>query len=93
MRTRNKLINIRVTNDEWTVLERKAKKCGLSLSAYLRKVGLNQNIKTAPSSYLYEAYQAVCNMNNSQLNGVADLILKAYHDGETTNGSNENLGN
>lgn len=80
MRTRNKLINIRVTDDEWLTLERKAKKCGLSLSAYLRKVGLNQNIKTAPSSYLYEAYQAVCDMNNSQLNGVADLILKAYHD-------------
>ncbi len=93
MRTRNKLINIRVTNDEWAALEHKAKKCGLSLSAYLRKVGLNQNIQTAPSSYLYEAYQTVCNMNNSQLNGVADLILKAYHDGETTNGSNENLGN
>lgn len=81
MRTRNKLINIRVTNDEWATLERKAKKCGLSLSAYLRKVGLNQNIKTAPSSYLYEAYQVVCDMHNSQLNGVADLILKAYHDG------------
>lgn len=82
MRTRNKLINIRVTNDEWAVLERKAKKSGLSLSAYLRKVGLNQNIKTAPSSYLYEAYQAICSMNNSRLNSVADLILKAYHDGE-----------
>lgn len=82
MRTRNKLINIRVTNDEWTALERKAKKCGLSLSAYLRKTGLNQNIKTAPSNYLYEAYQTICNMNNNQLNGVADLILKAYHDGE-----------
>jgi len=84
MRTRNKLINIRVTNDEWTALERKAKKCSLSLSAYLRKVGVNQNIKTAPSCYLYEAYQTVCNMNNSQLNGVAELILKAYHDGENT---------
>lgn len=83
MRTRNKLINIRVTNDEWAALERKAKKCGLSLSAYLRKVGLNQNVKTAPSNYLYEAYQAVCNLNNSQLNSVADLILKAYHDGES----------
>lgn len=82
MRTINKLINIRVTNDEWTTLERKAKKCGLSLSAYLRKVGLNQHIKTAPSSYLYEAYQAVCDMHNSRLNGIADLILKAYHDEE-----------
>lgn len=82
MRTRNKLITIRVTNNEWAALERKAKKCGLSLSAYLRKVGLNQNVKTAPSNYLYEAYQAVCNIENSQLNGVADLILKAYHDEE-----------
>lgn len=59
MRTRNKLINIRVTNDEWAALERKAKKCGLSLSAYLRKTGLNQNIKTASSNYLYEAYQTI----------------------------------
>lgn len=84
MRTRNKLINIRVTNDEWVTLERKAKNCGLSLSAYLRMVGLNQNIKTAPSNYLKEAYQSICNMNNSQLNGIADLILKAYHDGENS---------
>ena len=82
MRTRNKLINIRVTDEERASLQRKAKKCGLSLSAYLIKVGLNQNVKAAPSSYLYEAYQAVCDMHNSQLNGVADLILKAYHDGE-----------
>ena len=81
MRTRNRLINIRVTDEERAALQRKAKKCGLSLSAYLIKVGLNQNIKAAPSSYLYEAYQAICSMNNSQLNGIADLILKAYHEG------------
>lgn len=44
MRTKNVGINIRVDEKEKRDLERKAKKSGLSLSAYLRKVGLEKEI-------------------------------------------------
>lgn len=79
MRERNKSINIRVTEEEKRKLNSMAKKSGLSLSAYLIKSGLNQQIKPAPSKHLKEAYEIICRMNNSQLNDVAKLILKAYY--------------
>lgn len=79
MRERNKSINIRVTEEEKRKLHSMAKKSGLSLSAYLIKSGLNQQIKSAPSKHLKEAYEIICRMNNAQLNDVAKLILKAYY--------------
>lgn len=79
MRERNKSINIRVTEEEKRKLRSMAKKSGLSLSAYLIKSGLNQQIKPAPSKHLKEAYEIICRMNNAQLNDVAKLILKAYY--------------
>lgn len=79
MRERKKSINIRVTEEEKRKLHSMAKKSGLSLSAYLVKSGLNQQIKSAPSNHLKEAYKIICSMNNPQLNNVAKLILKAYY--------------
>lgn len=79
MRERNKSINIRVTEEEKRKLRSMAKKSGLSLSTYLIKSGLNQQIKPAPSKHLKEAYEIICGMNNPQLNDVAELILKAYY--------------
>lgn len=79
MRERNKSINIRVTEEEKRKLRSMAKKSGLSLSAYLIKSGLNQQIKLAPNKHLKEAYEIICSMNNPQLNDVAKLILKAYY--------------
>lgn len=81
MRQRKILINLRVTEDEKKIIERKANKCGLSLSAYIRNVALGKEIKSAPSKYLYEAYQLVCNMNSQRLEPVKELLLKAYHEG------------
>lgn len=79
MRKRNKSINIRVTEEEKKKLHSMSKKSGLSLSAYLVKSGLNQQIKSAPSKHLKDAYEIICSMNNPQLNDVAKLILKAYY--------------
>lgn len=62
MRTRDKSINIRVTNGEKKRLERKAKKSGVSLSVYLRKAGLDKKIEPVPSENLYQAYKLVSNM-------------------------------
>ena len=53
MRTRDKSINIRVTNGEKKRLEAKAKKYGMTVSTYLRMSGLDKNIKAKPSENLY----------------------------------------
>lgn len=83
MRERNKLINIRVTEDDKKKLFYLSKKSGLSLSAYMLKAGLNKRITPAPSKCLHEAYQLICRMNDSRLDKVKDLILKSYY-GEDT---------
>ena len=44
MRTRDKSINIRVTNGEKKRLEAKAKRYGMTVSTYLRMSGLDKNI-------------------------------------------------
>lgn len=83
MRERNKSINIRVTEEEKKKLFYLSEKSGLSLSAYLLKAGLNQRITSSPSEHLHQAYQLICQMNDSRLDKVKDLILKAYY-GEDT---------
>jgi len=45
MRTRTVAINIRVTEGEKRRMESAAKKCGISLSAYLRKLGLGKEVQ------------------------------------------------
>ena len=79
MRERNKSINIRVTEDEKKKLLSLSKKSGLSLSAYMLKAGLNQRITSSPSEHLHQAYQLIFQMDDSRLDKVKDLILKAYY--------------
>ena len=83
MRERNKSINIRVTEEEKKKLFYLSEKSGLSLSAYLLKAGLNQRITSSPSEHLHKAYQLIFQMDDSRLDKVKDLILKAYY-GEDT---------
>lgn len=105
MRTRDKSINIRVTNGEKKRLERNAKRCGMSLSVYLRKSGLDKKIEPAPSENLYQAYKLVNNMRNdfskidpayydNYLTEIQEKILKAYYEqcGEA-DGCDEDLEN
>ena len=54
MRKRNFNINVRVTENEKKWLKRAAKHYGISLSEYLRKVGLNKNLTEKPSQKLSE---------------------------------------
>ena len=64
MRTKNVGINIRVDEKEKRDLERKAKKSGLSLSAYLRKVGLEKEIYPIPEKEFYTIYLQISNLRN-----------------------------
>ena len=65
MRTRNMGINVRVDKKEKRNLERKAKKSGLSLSAYLRKVGLEKEIYSIPDKEFYKIYIDICKVKNT----------------------------
>ena len=65
MRTKNVGINNRVDEKEKRDLERKAKKSGLSLSAYLRKVGLEKEIYPIPDKEFYKVYIDICKVKNA----------------------------
>lgn len=49
MRERNKSINIRVTESEKRKLQSNSRKANLSLSAYMIKCGLGQNVSSFSS--------------------------------------------
>lgn len=97
MRERAIAINIRVTESEKRKMERNAKLCGLSLSAYLRKVALGKEIRAVAPQSFYEAYRQVKVLkagwkpsSEATVERAFELleqsILNAYHELE----SNEN---
>ena len=104
MRERNVLINIRVTDKEKKALERSAKRAGLSLSAFLRKAGLNERIFVKPSAFLFKAYEATERLlkkfpsfSKSDIEvcliDIEEKLLDAYHEKEAdSDGDNQNLG-
>ena len=65
MRSRDTIINIRVSEKEKKKLENNAKKSGLSLSAYLRKVGLKQEIYAIPDKEFYKIYSKIVKIKNN----------------------------
>lgn len=91
MRLRKTAINLRVTENEKKKLEKSARYCGLSLSEYLRKVGLGKEVRaTSPQSF-YEAYWLLMLLKDRRktmreteidraLEEVVRLLLEAYHD-------------
>ena len=105
MRKRTFSINVRVTESEKNKLNRFAKRCGVSLSEYLRKVGLNKKLSEKPNEKLYEVYALVNDlqrdfytMSNAtleiKLNTIEHKLLEVYHSDEDgdSGGDNENLG-
>ncbi|MCH5296903.1 MAG: hypothetical protein J1E85_04455 [Ruminococcus sp.] len=105
MRKRNYNINVRVTLGEKKRLMRAAKRFGVSLSEYLRKVGLDKKLSEKPSVKLYEAYALTNDLLNNlypldgifleqRLAEIEHKILSAYHEKEEDDsvGDNENLG-
>ena len=90
MRQRTTAINIRVTDGEKRKMETAAKKCGLSLSAYLRKLGLGKEVQATLPQEFYEAYRGLTSLRdnwkslseanvNANFNDVVSKLLKAYH--------------
>lgn len=79
MRERNLSINIRVTENEKSNIRRNAKRAGLSLSEYIRKCALGQSVRSLPNKYLKQAYQSICQMNDSRLDKIKKLLLNACY--------------
>lgn len=75
MRSKTYGINIRVNQTEKKKLQSNAKKCGLSLSAYLRKVGLGKEVNALPDKEFYEIYREV-----SALRSDIERLDKAWID-------------
>lgn len=90
MRQRTTAINIRVTEGEKRKMETAAKKCGLSLSAYLRKLGLGKEVQATLPQEFYEAYRGLTALRDSfkslpddrisdGFDYVISKFLQAYH--------------
>lgn len=79
MRERNLPINIRVTENEKLNIYRKAKRSSLSLSEYIRKYALGPSVRSAPNKYLKQAYQSICQINDSRLDKIKELLLNACY--------------
>ena len=69
-------ICIRVSESEKKKLQRNAKKSGLSLSAYLRKTGLKQEIYSIPDKEFYKIYIQVADLKNEFHNFNYDEIFE-----------------
>lgn len=59
MRSKTLGINVRVTAAEKERLSENAFYCGLSLSEYLRRLGLGKDVKAATSEKEYKAFRLV----------------------------------
>ena len=59
MRSKTLGINVRVTAAEKEKLSENAFYCGLSLSEYLRRLGLGRNIKAATDEKIYKAFRLI----------------------------------
>ena len=68
MRNRTTGINVRVNENEKKRLQKNAKKSGLSLSAYLRKTGLKQEIYPIPNKDFYKIYLDICKIKDNIYN-------------------------
>lgn len=59
MRSKTVGINVRVTPEEKEKLCESARDCGLSLSEYLRRLGLGKNIRAATDEKIYKTFRLV----------------------------------
>ena len=64
MRMRNLGINVRVTDREKEILIRNAKLCSLSLSEYLRKLGLGKDIQASVSKNDERVFRMLTQLKN-----------------------------
>jgi len=101
-RKRTTAIQVRVTEQEKRQLERQARRCGLSLSGYLRRAGGGKAVTAVPSQRFRDLYQQVNSLRGNlrtqppeqteaQLDELAGQLLSAYTGGGTDDGGNENM--
>ena len=98
-RKRTTAIQVRVTEQKKRKLERQAKQCGLSLSGYLRRVGVGKPVTAFPCQRFQTLYQQVNVLRDNlatqpmertaaQLDELAGEILTAYTSGGVNDGDN-----
>ena len=106
MRNRTEEINVRVFKTEKNTIRRKAKKCGMNMSEYLRTLGTESTVKEAPHEELMQAYRKLTRLHDGiryevsmiafsdALTEIEDLLLQAYYGNEVdADGGDEDLGN
>ena len=59
MRSKTQGINVRVTPAEKEKLSESAFYCGLSMSEYLRRLGLGKNVKAVTDEKIYKTFRLV----------------------------------
>ena len=96
-RKRTTAIQVRVTEQEKRRMERQAKRCGLSLSGYLRRVGVGKTAAAFPSQRFRDLYRQVNSLRENladqpiertaaQLDELAGQLLTAYTSVDADNG-------
>ena len=96
-RQRTTAIQVRVTEQEKWKLERQARRCGLSLSGYLRRVGAGKPTAAFPLQRFHVLYQQVSALRDNlttqpmertaaQLDELAGQLLTAYTSGGVDDG-------
>ena len=77
MKENNARLELRLPAKEKEQLEQLAKKCGLSLSEYLRKRGLGYEPGPFLDDRFYGAYSKLCEISNLALNTKTEAELTA----------------
>ena len=77
MKEKDKRVELRLPAKEKEQLEQMAKKCGLSLSEYLRKRGLGYEPGPFLDDRFYAAYSKLCEISNLPLQPDTEAVLIA----------------
>ena len=77
MKEKDKRVELRLPAKEKDQLEQLAKKCGLSLSEYLRKRGLGYEPGPFLDERFYAVYSKLCEISNLPLKEEAEAALTA----------------
>ena len=77
MKEKDKRVELRLPAKEKEQLEQLAKKCGLSLSEYLRKRGLGYEPGPFLDDRFYTAYSKLCEISNLPLQPDTEAVLIA----------------
>ena len=79
-RTREYPIQIRVTESEKRRLQRNARACRMSLSAYMRAVGLGKNVQSFPADEVHTLYRNFCQLRDEYPHQDLDWIEHRFED-------------